>query len=202
MGFDELLQAIGEQACRQRETILGKAEVEAQAILREAAARRDATLRQARAHGESSACKAASRILSQARLQARREVQAGRHEVLEAALRAMERHLQRLIDTEAYRDILGRLLEECLKDADGPVTVCCRPEDRAAVEEHARRLVRDITIEEETSFPFGGVTAAFGPEGRVVCRNTFADRIERIRPLLLKEAARLLFSPTEGARPA
>lgn len=198
MGFDELLEAIGEPARRQREAIIVAAEAQAQAILGEAAARREATLRQALAAGEATARREAARILSQARLQARREIQSARHEILEAAFRAVERRLRELIGAETYPELLGRLLEEALRDADGPATVRCRPQDRAAVEGQARRLGRDISVEEDASLSFGGVNCALGPEGRVVCRNALADRMERIRPLLLQEASRLLFAAREG----
>ena len=139
MGFDELLQAIGEEAGRQRQAILAGADEEARAIVARAGAAQPAELDAARAAADRRARAEAARILSRARLAARREVLAARAEVIAAALHALEERIAALPGTAGYRALLGRLVDECLEEAAGPVTVRCRREDRAAVEEHARR---------------------------------------------------------------
>lgn len=201
MSCDELIKAIGEQACRQRDEILARAEEEARAILRGAEERRKGLIEDARARGAAAARVEASRLLSQARLAARREALAARYQVIEQALGALEAQLERLPETESYREILVLLLDEILAANLDPVTVRCRPQDRPAIEEYARGRGRAISVE-EVVFPSGGVEAVTGPEGRIVSRNTLADRMERIRPLLLQAAGRLLFEPeVAGAGP-
>ncbi|HEY5998717.1 MAG TPA: V-type ATP synthase subunit E family protein, partial [bacterium] len=120
-------------------------------------------------------------------------------EVIAAALRGLEERLVGLRGTPAYEALLARLVDECLEDAAGPVTIRCRPEDRGAVEEILRRRSAEAAIE-TAPLPLGGVEALLGPEGRCVVRNGLADRLEDARPLLLQEAGRLLFG-AEGARP-
>jgi len=192
MGFDELLQAIGQEAGRQRQAILAGADEEARAILARAAGAQPAELAASRAAADRRARAEAARILSRARLAARREVLAARAEVIAAALRLLEERIAALPGTAGYAVLLGRLVDECLEETDGPVTIRCRSEDRAAVEEHARRAGRTLAVE-EAALALGGVEAVFGPEGRCLVRNSFADRLERCRPLLLQEAGRLLF---------
>lgn len=193
MGFEELLGAIGEEAFRQRDAILAKAREEAEEVLREAAARREDTLRAARERAGPAAQAEALRILSQARLAARREVQAARSELVAAALADLEARLGRLLGAEAYPAVLRELLGECLAEApgQGPAVLRCRRDDLTAVRDLARALGADAAVE-EGPFPLGGVSAAFGPEGRFVCRNGLDDRLERLRPRLLQEAGRLL----------
>lgn len=198
MGFPELIHAIGEHAVQQREAILSRAGEEARTILRQAESRLPDALRDAKARAEAQAREEASRILSRARLAARREVQAARQRVIERALRALLERLGWLRSTPAYPAIVERLLAECLAEAADPVLVRCRREDRAAVEDAARRLGRAIAVE-EADLPLGGVETASGPEGRLVCRNSLGDRMERARPLLLQEAGRCLFGRPGGS---
>jgi vacuolar-type H+-ATPase subunit E/Vma4 len=192
MGFEDLIRAIGEEAGRQRQAILAGAEEEARAIVRQAEDVLPGGLAGVREKAEAAARGEASRILSRARLAARREVLNARAEVIAETLRILEERLKVLIGTAGYRTLLERLLAECLADAAGSITVRCRCEDRAIVEEYARRCGFEITVE-EVPLPLGGVEIAFGREGRCVVRNALADRLERARPLLLQEAGRLLF---------
>jgi vacuolar-type H+-ATPase subunit E/Vma4 len=197
MGFQELIQAIGEQAVRQREAILSQAEEEARAIVRQAEARLPDLLRGARTRAEAGAREDALRILSLARLEARRAVRAARHRVVEHVVHLLGEQLAGLSSTMEYRAVLEALLAECLAEAAGPVTVRCRREDRAIVEEFARRQRLVVSIE-EASLPLGGVETTSGPDGRIVCRNGLDDRLESARPLLLQEAGRLLFGRSGG----
>ena len=192
MGFEDLIRAIGEEAGRQRQAILAGAEEEARAIIRQAEAGPPAGLAGVRDGAEAAARGEVARILSRARLAARQEVLAARAEVITETLGILEERLRVLLGTAEYRAILERLLAECLAEAAGPVTVRCRREDRAIVEDYAHRIGREITVE-EVPLPLGGVEAVFGREGRCVVRNTLAERLERSRPLLLQEAGRLLF---------
>ena len=197
MGFPELIQAIGEQAVRQREAILSRAEEEARATIRQAEAGLPDLLRDARSRAEAGAREEASRILSRARLEARREVRAARHRVVEQVVQALEARLAGLPATAGYRAVLEALLAECLAETAGPVTVRCRREDRAIAEEFARRQGRVVSIE-ETPLPLGGVESASGPDGRIVCRNGLADRLESARPIILQEAGRSLLGRSGG----
>ena len=201
MGYPELIQAIGEQAARQREAILSRAGEEARAIVRQAEARLPDLLRDARARAEAGAREEASRITSRARLEARREVRAARQFVVEQAVRVLEVRLAGLPSTAGYRAILEGLLAECLAEATDPVTVRCRREDRAVIEDAARRHGRVVSIE-EADLPFGGVETASGPEGRLVCRNSLADRMESARSLILQEAGRHLLGRPGGGTAA
>lgn len=191
MGYEELIQAIGEQARRQCDEILAHADEEARAVIRAAETQREGLLGSARARGAEAAAGEASRIVSAARIEARREISTAQIQVVEAALCALDVRLGGLMETREYREILGLLLAECLVESSDPVTVRCRREDRQAVEEHARRLDRDVRIE-EADMPLGGLETAAGPEGRFVCRNSIADRLEWARPLLLQEAGLIL----------
>jgi vacuolar-type H+-ATPase subunit E/Vma4 len=192
MGFEDLIRAIGEEAGRQRQAILAGAEEEASAIVRQAEAVLPGGPAAVREKAEAAARGEAARMLSRARLAARREVLAARAEVIAETLRLLEERLTVLTGTVEYRALLERLLAECLAEAAGPVTVRCRREDRAIVEDYARRGGFAVTVE-EIPIPLGGVETASGREGRCVVRNTLADRLERSRPLLLQEAGRLLF---------
>lgn len=201
MGFDEVIGAIGEQAARQRAQIIARAEEEAGGLLREAEALRAATFRSVAARAEAAARAEGARIESRARLEARRLVQSARYALVAGALAALEALLAGFVGTAAYGEALERLLDEALEDAEPPVVVRCRAEDRAAVEACGRRRGLAFAVE-EAPFATGGVEVASGPDGRLVRRNSFADRMARARPLLLAEAGRGLLSdpPAEAPR--
>lgn len=199
MGTEELIFALGEPAARQREQILAQAAKEAEELLRQAEGRRESGIEKARARGAAAARQESARIESRARIGAKREVLAARYEVIERALAELERQLAALSGTDAYRPIFDALLAECLAESDGPTVVRCRPEDCGLVEAYAARTGLSLAVE-AAPFPLGGVETASGPGGARVCRNTFADRIEKIRPLLLQEAGRHLFGAA-GGRP-
>jgi vacuolar-type H+-ATPase subunit E/Vma4 len=110
---------------------------------------------------------------------------------------AIEERIAGLSSTAGYRAVLEALLAECLAEAAGPVTVRCRREDRAIVEEAARRQGRAVSIE-EANLPLGGVETASGADGRIVRRNGLADRLESARPLILQEAGRSLLGRSGG----
>lgn len=199
MGCEELIAAIGEAASRQRDEILAQAAKEAEALVRHAEGQRDLRLEKARTRGAAAGRREGSRIESRARIGAKREILAARYEMIERTLRALEGRLCAQFGTGEYHQALESLLAECLAEADGPVVVRCRPEDQGIVEEYARRNGLAVAVE-HVPLPLGGVETASGPDGSFVCRNSFADRIEKIRPQLLQEARRLLFGETGGER--
>jgi vacuolar-type H+-ATPase subunit E/Vma4 len=192
MGCDELIAAIGEAAARLREEILAAAEAEAGALVGRAEAERGGRLETARARGAAAARRESAQVESRARIGAKREVLAARYEVIERALAGLEARLRALGATAQYRPVLEALLGECLAECSGAVVVRCRAEDRGIVEAYAQRHGLALAVE-AADFPLGGVETASGPGGACVCRNTFADRIEKIRPQLLQEAGQLLF---------
>lgn len=196
-GCEELIRTIGERVCLQREEILGRAEADSRTIIREAEAQREGRLERARIRGEAAARKEASRLASQARIDARREVLAARYEIIEEAMRLLEVELRAFLETEDYRKLVGLLLAEGLAETSAPVTVRCRGEDRRTVEDYALRNGLGISVA-ESPFPLGGVEIVAGPEGRFIVRNTIADRIDALRPRLLQEANRLLFASPDG----
>lgn len=192
MGFEDLIGSIGEEAARQRGAILGRAEAEAREIIRSAEVAGAMLLEGVRERGAAAARSEVARVISRARLAARREVLAARHRLVEEAFRALDERLRAFVASPAYGATLGLLLRESAEGYAGTCTVRCRTVDRAVLERHARTLELEATFEDEP-LRLGGVEIATGPDGRVVFRNGLADRLEAARPWLLQEAGREIF---------
>jgi V/A-type H+-transporting ATPase subunit E len=192
MSQEQLLDAIGQQARRQVEEILEEARRTADKLARRAeedtAAIRDTVIEKARTsvRGE------AGQIVNEARLAASRQFVSLRHEAVTGVLDRLRETIKSLPKSPAWPDIVNGLLAEALRDADGEVTVQCRPGDRAIVEAYLKKRGAPYVIK-EADFPLGGVVASWDG-GRLTRHNTFESRLAKIRSELLREAGRLLFA--------
>jgi V/A-type H+-transporting ATPase subunit E len=197
MSQRELMEAIGQQVLAQRERIMAQANERAATIVRKAEAEKDKFLHAAVTRAAASVKKEEAKIVNEAKLQAKKELLMAKQQLVDDTMGGLETALRELPKRKDYRAVLVSLLDEALEGAEGEVRVRCRTEDRKLVEEHlkARQLKGKV---ESADLPLGGVDASWGTRGEFIRRNNFASRLEKIRPLLLQEANRIIFGAEVG----
>ncbi|MDR5693904.1 MAG: V-type ATP synthase subunit E [Armatimonadota bacterium] len=193
MGMDsELIRLLEVEAQAERERILGEARQQAEEILsraREEAARLRAE-HQKRLEEELSLARVRAR--STATLQASSLILQAKDRAIEEVFRTAEEELQSLLrDREAYRGMLRSLLQEAIGGSSGHLIVEVAEQDEALAREIAAELALDAEIRTNEQVRHGVRVLSGG--GRFVVENTLGSRLERAKPLLTAEIARILW---------
>jgi vacuolar-type H+-ATPase subunit E/Vma4 len=180
------------EAAAEREQILAEARAQAEAIRAEA--RREAeesvaaTRRRLEAEGRATLVKAQST----AQLRASALVLRAKEEEIARVFARAEEELARVArDPDRYPAILEAFIEEGLQGITGHAVVTVNPSDQSAVEALGRRRGWDLTVQADPAV-WGGARIA-SLDGRLVVINTLTSRLERARPTLAAEVARILW---------
>ncbi|MGH2453428.1 MAG: V-type ATP synthase subunit E [bacterium] len=170
-----------DEARGQAEQIRAAAQAEAQTVLESTRQHQEAALRAARVRAQSTAQLQAQALLLGRKDQAIAEVFRRAAAALEAVVR----------DRARYAQVLERLIGEGAAGFSGRVVIEAHPDDadlvRAAAGRH--RLDAEVTPAPDIR---GGVRFN-APDGRYVVVNTLTARLERARPTLVSEVARVLW---------
>jgi vacuolar-type H+-ATPase subunit E/Vma4 len=192
MSQKELLEAISQQALIQTEKVAADAEESAASIIHRAESEisdiKDTVIDKARR----SVASEEARIVNEARLESKKGMLAAKHELVDKVMAALRKSLEDLSRSKDYGKILNKLLKESLEGLEGQVTIRCRDEDRTMVEEAAAKAGLDVVLEKSDS-TLGGIDVLWGDD-RFIRHDTFESRLEKLFPVLLSEANRLLFA--------
>ncbi len=192
MALEDIFRALDEQADKEREDILATARAQAEAIKADATEEAAAICSACVEHTESAMQRKAAQLTNAARLEGKKKVAS----VKEAAVgdtfgKAAER-LDSARDHDSYPRVFKALLSEALAGVSGDVVVLVDPADEAL----ARETLADIGVESEVRPELstsGGVAVLTGG-GRIMRRNTFEDRLEKVRNSIQSEVAEILFT--------
>lgn len=222
MSLDRLLRVLREEAQERRQEILERARAEAEAIVAEA--RKEAEERTARHRAEvAGKARARARIeIAQARRRARERVLTTRTEALDELFRESGELLSDAASSDAYRELLPRLLSSALAHVAGEgLEVRCSPGIEDVVEaalaetgdgegetEGGGRVAADrvSTFEVDPSLPPGfRVTDS---DGALTVDGTLEAALRRLRPRLSVELVKRIEGqggfptvPEAGGRP-
>ncbi|MDQ7828803.1 MAG: V-type ATP synthase subunit E family protein [Armatimonadota bacterium] len=188
----ELIALLEREAAAERERVLAAARAEADEIRRAAEAEAREELERQREAVEAEVRTARVRAQSTARLQAQALVLAAKDEALNAVFSRAAEALEAVVrDRARYARVLDHLVAEGLNDFPDPVVVEAHPDDLEPVRAAVARLRADTEVRPAPDVRAGVRLRA--PDGRYVVLNTLPQRLERARPALLAEVARVLW---------
>jgi vacuolar-type H+-ATPase subunit E/Vma4 len=192
MAIEDILNALENQAEADVAEIMAEAHAHAGLVRSEADAEaakiHDNFARQVERVASSDAAK----IVNAARLEAKMAVSTSRGDGIQAVFDGAVGELGRIRSTGAYPDLFARLAAEALEGLSGQVVLRVDPADErlAQAAANASGLIAEVRTDLDTA---GGlIVEAEG--GRIVRRNTFEDRLERVRGFVQADVAKALFA--------
>lgn len=191
MAIEDIFKALEEQAEAECGQILRSAREQADAIVGEA---RDEADRMKQARVELAAAAARHRgaqTLNSARLENRKEMAAVRDRAVERAFDEAERRLAGMRSDARYAATFEGLATQALDaiESYGACTLHVAPADAALAEKVAAG--RGCAVEATQDYAGGAAVSA--KDGRIVVRNTFEDRLAKVRRNAQSHVAEMLF---------
>ncbi len=191
MGSD-LIALLEQEAASERERLLGEARGQAEEI--HAAAREQAQQILAGQREQQEAALRAARVRAQstAQLQAQALVLKRKDRALAEVFHRATEALEALVrDRARYGQVIERLIDEGAAGFSGHVLIEAHPDDADMVRVAAGRRRLDAEVRPAQDIR-GGVRLRT-PDGRYIVVNTLAARLDRARPTLGSEVARVLW---------
>jgi vacuolar-type H+-ATPase subunit E/Vma4 len=192
MAIEDIFKALEEQADVECAQVLESAREQAKAIEEDAKAEAERIkahkIDQVRASVESRA----ARVTNAARFENRKDIAAVKDAAIESVYAGALDKLAQLRSNSSYKTLFTALVEEALAGLEGPVTIQVDPADAKLAADVAATAGVDATI--DTSAGVSGGVTVIAAEGRVYRRNTFEDRMAKIRKIKQAEISEILFS--------
>lgn len=190
MALEDILKAMEEQTAAEIARVTAQAKAEASAIIAQAEDEAKASTARQLALLAPRLSTERARLLSAARLAARREVAAAREAYIAEVFAAVQAELKRLHEGPNYPRYLALLTKEVAAELGAELSIVVNASDQALM----RRIVADLKLKAKIAtglYSTGGLEAAT-PDGSVRAVNTFESRLERGRRHLRREIASLL----------
>jgi V/A-type H+-transporting ATPase subunit E len=188
----ELITLLEREAAAERDRILAEARAQAEAIVAEARRQAEHLLAAHRERLEAEARAARVRAESTAHLRASSQVLQAKEEEIAQVFARAETELARIPgDGQRYPAILRAFVEEGLNGLEDAGLVIVNPADQATVQAFLNERGAAVTVRADPAV-VGGVKVA-SPDGRFVLTNTLASRLERARPIIAADVARVLW---------
>ncbi|MDR7483203.1 MAG: V-type ATP synthase subunit E family protein [Armatimonadota bacterium] len=188
----ELIALLEREAQAEREQILAEARTQAEAIV--AAARQQAAelVARHRERLEAEYRAAMTKAQSTAQLRATSLVLRAKEEEIGKVFAEAEAELARLgQDAQAYPAALQTFIEEAVASLGSAAVITVHPADAPVAQAVVRRHGWQVRVTTDPAVRGGARVAS--ADGRFVVTNTLASRLERARPMLAGEIARLLW---------
>jgi vacuolar-type H+-ATPase subunit E/Vma4 len=190
MAIEDIFRALEEQADSECRDILNAADIQAASIVEEARAEAE-RIKQRKLEAVEEGLRArAGKIVNDARLDAKRALAQVREQLVNQVFDAAAARLASMRGDSAYERVFRGLAEEALAGADGSCVVTVAPADV----EIARTVLADLAVsgevEADDAITGGLVVSLHG--GRVVRRNTFDSRLQKVRTTAEAAVAEIL----------
>ena len=147
------------------------------------------------AHKERLAAEAKAALVkaqSTAQLRAAALVLRAKEEAIAAVFARAEAELAHLAGNgQRYPAALRLFIEEALQGFPGRAIISVNPADQPVVQAMVKERRWDVTLHADPSLQGGARVAS--PDGRLIVTNTLSSRLDRARPMLLAEVARVLW---------
>ena len=192
MALDDIFRALEEQAQKEREDILSAARAQADAIAEDAAEQAEGLCAARVEKTETIAKLKAAKTMNAVRLEAKKQVASIKDAAVAEAFDTAGDQLASARASEWYTDVFRSLVQEAAEGVSGEVVLLVDPADADLAKSAAADLGIDVEVRGELSTK-GGVAVLTG-DGRIVRRNTFEDRLEKVRQLVQSDVAEILFS--------
>lgn len=188
----ELITLLEREAAAEREKILTEARAQAEAVVADARRQAEQLLAVHKERLEAEARAARVRAESTGHLRASSQVLQAKEEEIAQVFARAETELARIpSDGQRYPAILRAFVDEALGGLDSAGVVIVNPADQATVQALLKDRGSAITVRGDPAV-VGGVKVA-SLDGRFVVTNTLASRLERARPLIAADVARVLW---------
>ncbi len=191
MAIEDIFRALEEQADAECKDVLDNAKAQAEAILAEAREEAETIHRRRMEQAEVAVKSKTMQMTNAARLENRRKTAAVKERAIAGVFDGAAEKLAKYRDDPAYAGTFQALLDEALAGVSGPVDVMVDPKDRQLAESVLKTA--GLTYEVKDSETSGGVAVVAG-EGRIFRRNTFEDRLAKVRQRSQAMVSEILFS--------
>jgi vacuolar-type H+-ATPase subunit E/Vma4 len=192
MAIEDILRALDEQADNDCRALVEAAKQQAKGIQGEAKAEADRVRAAKVAATEAQVRVRAVQLVNTARLERRRRISAAQDVGLDKVYADAGAALSSGRGTKEYEALFRALAEEATARAVGDVAVQVAPPDAAL----AAKVMVDLGFKAEidaSADVLGGLTVV-SSGGRVYRRNTFDDRLVKVRKIVQAEVAEILFA--------
>jgi vacuolar-type H+-ATPase subunit E/Vma4 len=192
MAIEDILRALDEQADSDCRALVDSAKQQAKSILAEAQAEADRIQTAKVASTETQVRTRAAQIVNAAKLERRRRIAAAQDAGVDQVYIDAGTALSGSRGTKAYEELFRTLAREASERAIGDVVVQVAPADAAL----AAKVLADLGLKgkvDASSDITGGLTVV-SSAGRVYRRNTFDDRLAKVRKHVQSEVAEILFA--------
>ena len=192
MAIEDILRALEEQGRADCEACTEEARAHAAQILEDAREKAASIHEHHMSAIERSARTDAMKRVNAARLKGRMQISGIRGEGLNGVFDTAQAQLVKLHQRPDYPVLFASLAREALDGVDGPVVIRVS----AADADLARQTVAQLGIAAEVrgDLDTAGGLVVESADGKIVRRNTFEDRLERARPYIQADVARVLLA--------
>lgn len=191
MAIQDIFRALEEQADAECQSVLDNAKTQADAIMAEAREEAEAIRQRRLERAEAAVRSKTMQMVNAARLDNRRKTAAIKEQAIADVFDAAAEKLSKYRDGGAYAQTFGALLDEALAGVDGSVEVSVDPRDRAMAD--AALQQSGVVYELKEADASGGVIV-IARDGRIYRRNTFEDRLAKVRQRSQAAVSEILFS--------
>lgn len=196
MGYQVLIETLLKEGVSKSREIMEKARAESEAILREAKEKAGRLEQESREEVEKELQARRTRILNRARIEARGILLKAKQEILDRVFeKAQDRLRERFRQTQQglYLRLITRWVEESLPEGQATGLKAILHEDAPEVLEKVLRE-RGVVCQRVKDPGLWLGFKLISSESRLAVTNSYAARLEKIRPDLLVELNALLFS--------
>lgn len=192
MAIQDIFHALEEQGEKDCREIIDSAKAQAKSIAAEAEAQVD-QIRAARvAAAEANVRAKATRVVNEARIGRIRAVSMAKDTGIDEVFNKAAADLAKLRESKEYEALFKALVEEAVSTLSGDVVLVVDKADEALATRLTAGLDVNATVDASGS-TIGGVTV-LASGGRIKRRNTFEDRIRKVRRNSQSEIVETLFA--------
>jgi vacuolar-type H+-ATPase subunit E/Vma4 len=192
MAIEDILRALDEQADGDCRALVDNAKQQAKVIMDEAKAEADRVRAYKVSATEAQVRSRAAQIVNAAKLERRRRIAAAQDAGVDQVYLDAGAALSGSRGTKEYDLLFRALADEASARAIGDLAVQVAPDDAAL----AKKVMSDLGFKAEidaSAAILGGLTV-ISSGGRVYRRNTFDDRLAKVRKHVQSEVAEILFA--------
>ena len=192
MAIEDILRALDEQADSDCRALVETAKQQAKSIMADAKAEAD-RIRVAKVTAtETQVRSRAAQMVNAAKLERRRRITAAQESGIDQVYADAGAALSASRGTKEYEDLFRALAREASERSIGDLAVHVAPADAVL----AAKVMADLGLKAEIdpSADIRGGLTVISSGGRVFRRNTFDDRLAKVRKHVQSEVARILFA--------
>lgn len=192
MAIEDILRALEEQGQADCDACTEEARAHAAQILEDAKEKAESIHEHHMSTIEKSARAEAMKRVNAARLKGRMQVSGVRGDGLDGVFTSARQQLGRLHQRPDYPQLFASLAREALDGVSGPVVIRVSAADVDLARQTAAQLGASAEVRGDLETAGGLIVESAG--GSIVRRNTFEDRLDRARPYIQADVARVLLA--------